>query len=88
VSGRVRVDSFRVARDFAARGAGLLRTARVFAEPLVVAGTLVPVLARNWTTTPLFAVHAGPNPPAPKVRVFIELARAVVSRLLPVGKGG
>jgi DNA-binding transcriptional LysR family regulator len=82
VSGRVRVDSFRVARALAARGAGIVRTARMFAEPLVASGALVPVLDRYWPTTPLHAVHAGPNPPAPKVRAFVELARAAVGKVL------
>jgi DNA-binding transcriptional LysR family regulator len=82
VAGRIRVDSVRVARDLAARGAGVVRTARIFAEPLVAAGALVPVLERYWPTTPLHAVHAGPNPPVPKVRAFVALARVAVGRVL------
>ncbi|HEY8072794.1 MAG TPA: LysR substrate-binding domain-containing protein, partial [Labilithrix sp.] len=82
VSGRVRVDSFRVGCALAARGAGIVRTARLLADPLVESGALVPVLERWWTKTPLHAVHAGPNPPPPKVRAFVELARAAVSERL------
>jgi len=89
VTGRVRVDSVRVARDLAALGGGIVRTARIFAEPLVAAGTLVPVLERYWPTTPLHAVHAGPNPPVPKVRAFVALAQAAVGKVLrSVGEAG
>jgi len=84
VSGRVRVDNFRLARDLAACGAGVLRAARILAEPLVHAGALVPVLERHWPRTPLYAVHAGPNPPPPKVRVFVDLAREAVGKKLRV----
>jgi DNA-binding transcriptional LysR family regulator len=83
VAGRVRVDSLRLARDVAAQGGGVVRTARIFAQPLVDSGELVPVLERYWIQTPLHAVHAGPNPPAPKVRMFIELARGAVGKVLP-----
>jgi DNA-binding transcriptional LysR family regulator len=82
VSGRVRVDSFRLARDLAASGAGVFRAARILAAPLVENGELVPVLQRYWPRTPVHAVHAGPNPPSPKVRVFIELARTAVAEAL------
>jgi DNA-binding transcriptional LysR family regulator len=82
ISGRVRVDSLRVARDIAARGVGIVRTARLVADPSVASGELVPILEKYWVKVPLFAVHAGPNPPPPKVRAFIELARAAVSRRL------
>jgi DNA-binding transcriptional LysR family regulator len=80
VTGRVRVDSFRLARDLAVRGAGIVRTARLMVQPLVASGTLVPVLERWWPKTPLHAVHAGPNPPPPKVRALIELTRDAVAR--------
>jgi DNA-binding transcriptional LysR family regulator len=80
VTGRVRVDSFRLARDLAVRGAGIVRTARLMAQPLVASGELVPVLERWWPRTPLHAVHAGPNPPPPKVRALIELTRVAVAR--------
>ena len=82
VSGRARVDSFRLARALAARGVGVLRAARFFAEPLVRTGALVPILERHWPETPLHAVHAGATPPPPKVRAFIELARGAVGRVL------
>ena len=83
VTGRVRVDSFRVARDLAARGAGILWVARSFARPFVEDGRLVPVLERHWTATPIFAVHASGTPAPPKIRAFVELAKAAVARLLP-----
>jgi DNA-binding transcriptional LysR family regulator len=83
VSGRVRVDSFRIARSLAARGVGVLRTASVFAEPLVDAGDLVPVLERYWWRTPIYAAHAGPNPPTPKVRAFLALVRTAAHAALP-----
>ncbi len=80
---RVRVDSFRVARDLAVRGAGIVRTARLLADPLVATGELVPVLERYWQKTPVYAVHAGPNPPSPKVAAFLELARRAARKVLP-----
>ncbi len=82
VSGRVRVDSFRLGRALAANGAGIIRLARVFAEPLVRTGELVPVLERYWPETPVHVVHTGATPPPPKVRVFIDLARTAVAKLL------
>ena len=83
VSGRLRIDNFRVARDAAAKGAGVVRVATVFAEPLVRSGALVPVLEKFWLPVPVFAVHAGPNPPLPRVRAFIEAARKAVEKALP-----
>lgn len=81
VTGRVRVDNFRVARSLAARGCGVLQTASVFARPLVEAGELVPLLERHWTKTPLFAVHARGSPAPPKIRAFIDLAKLAVARV-------
>lgn len=83
VSGRLRIDNFRVARDAAAKGAGVVRVATVFADPLVRAGALVPVLEKFWVPVPIFAVHAGPNPPLPRVRAFIEAAKKAVAKALP-----
>lgn len=83
VNGRVRVDSFRLARALAVRGAGVVSVARTFASPFVESGELVPILERHWTRTPIFAVHAGGLPPPPKIRVFIELAKSAVARVLP-----
>ena len=82
VGGRARVDSFRLARALAVRGAGVLRAARLFAEPLVASGALVPILERHWPETPVHAVHARGAPPPPKVRAFVDLARAIVGRVL------
>jgi hypothetical protein len=56
----------------------------VFADPLVATGELVPVLEPYWWSTPIFAGHGGPNPPAPKVRAFLALVREVARRALPL----
>jgi DNA-binding transcriptional LysR family regulator len=82
VAGRARVDNFRVARDLAAAGAGIVRVASVFADPLVARGDLVPVLEPHWLSVPVYAVHAGPNPPTPNVRAFIDAARTAVADTL------
>jgi DNA-binding transcriptional LysR family regulator len=83
VTGRLRVDSFRVARDTAARGAGIVNVTAVFAEPLVQRGELVAVLEHYWSRVDIVAVHAGPNPPVPRVRAFIEAARLATRAALP-----
>jgi DNA-binding transcriptional LysR family regulator len=82
VTGRVRVDSFRVGRALAAEGVGIMRTSRIFADSQVASGELVPLLERYWPKVPLFAVHAGPSPAPPKVRAFIDLAREVIGNRL------
>ena len=82
VAGRVRVDTFGLARELALRGVGVLRTAQIHAEALAQAGALVPVLERHWPRTPIFAVHAGANPPPLKVRAFVDLAKGAVARAL------
>lgn len=82
VAGRARVDSLRLARSLAAQGAGILRTARMFAEPLVTTGELAPVLERHWPKTPLHAIYRGASTPEPKVRAFLELLREAVPRAL------
>lgn len=79
---RVRVDSFRAARSVAARGAGVVRFAQMFAAPLLATGELVPVLERYWPRVTIHAVHASGNPAPPKVRVFVALAREAVRRAL------
>jgi len=83
VAGRVRVDSFRLARSLAVRGTGVVSSALVFARPFLDAGELVPILEKHWTKTPIYAVHAGGMPPPPKIRAFIELAKSAVARALP-----
>jgi DNA-binding transcriptional LysR family regulator len=83
VTGRLRLDNFRVARDAAAAGAGVLRTAAVFAEPLVARGELVPILERWWPSVPIYAVHARAKPAPPHVRVFVAAVREAISRALP-----
>lgn len=83
VTGRLRVDNFRVARDAAARDAGVLRTAVVFARPHAMRGELVPILERWWLRVPIYAVHAGPTPASPGVRAFIAAAKKAVARALP-----
>lgn len=83
VSGRLRVDSHRVARDAAAKGAGVVNVPTVFAEPLVASGELVPLMEPHWSWVDVFAVHAGPNPPTPRVRAFIDVARVAARAALP-----
>jgi DNA-binding transcriptional LysR family regulator len=83
VNGRVRVDSFRLARSLAVRGCGIVSSAYVFARALIEAGELVPILERHWTKTPIFAVHAAGSPAPPKIRAFIDLAKIAVARVLP-----
>jgi DNA-binding transcriptional LysR family regulator len=82
VAGRARVDSFRLARDLAASGAGIVRTAVMLAAPLVEEGLLVPVLEPYWVHTPIHAVHAGPNPPTAKLRALIALLKDAVPRVI------
>jgi DNA-binding transcriptional LysR family regulator len=82
VSGRVRVDNYRVARDAAVRGVGIVRLATIFAAPLVERGELAPLLERWWPRVPVYAVHAGPSPAPPSVRAFIDAARAASAGVL------
>lgn len=86
VAGRLRLDNLRVARDAAAAGAGVLRTAAVFAEPLVARGELVPILERWWPSTPIYAVHARAKPAPPHVRVFVAAVREAIARVLPADR--
>jgi DNA-binding transcriptional LysR family regulator len=81
VNGRVRVDSFRLARALAVRGAGIVACAKVFARPHVQAGDLVPILEKHWVDTPIFAVHARGSPPPPKIRAFIDMAKIEVAKV-------
>ena len=81
VTGRVRVDNVRLARALAVHGAGVVRTARIFGDVHVAKGELVPVLENQWPDTPIHAVHAGANPPSPKVRAFVEIARKMVGHV-------
>ena len=80
VTGRVRVDSFRLARSLAVRGAGIVSSALMYARPFIESGELVPILERHWTKTPIYAVHASGSPAPPKIRAFVDLAREVVAR--------
>lgn len=82
VNGRVHVDSFRVARDLAVMGAGIIWTARTFAAPFVEEGALVPILEKHWSTTPVYVLHASGTPAPAKIQAFVELARRVVPRAL------
>jgi DNA-binding transcriptional LysR family regulator len=82
VRGRARVDSFRLARDLAASGAGIVRTAVMLAAPLVAEGLLVAVLEPYWVRTPIHAVHAGSNPPPAKLRALLALLKDAVPRAL------
>ena len=82
VRGRARVDSFRLARDLAANGVGIVRTAVMLAAPLVAEGLLVPVLEPYWVRKPIHAVHAGANPPPAKLRTLLALLKDAVPRAL------
>jgi len=79
VSGRARVDSFRLARELAIRGVGILRTVEPFAAEAAASGELVPVLERGWIETPVHAVHAGGRRGTPKIRAFVAAVREAVS---------
>lgn len=81
VSGRIHVDTSRLACELAVRGAGVARGPSFLAAPYLASGDLVPVLRRYWPATPLHAVHGGPSPAPEKVRAFIERARLLFGRL-------
>lgn len=81
VTGRVRVDTSPLAVDLATRGVGIVRAARPLAAPHESSGALVPILEPYWPETVFHVVHGGPNPPPPKVRVFLELAKKVATSL-------
>ena len=79
VTGRARVDTSPLALELAVRGVGIVRAASPLADPFVSSGALVPLLEAYWPDTVFHVVHGGPNPPPPKVRVFIELAKKVAA---------
>lgn len=87
VSGRARVDSFRLARELAVRGVGILRTVEPFAAEAVADGRLVPILEDCWIETPVHAVHAGARQGTPKVRAFVAAVRAAVAATTIVRSG-
>lgn len=82
VSGRLRVNSYRLALKAAAAGLGIARLPTLVAAPLVKSGALVPLLQKHWDKNDLFAVHTAGRQAPPKIRAFIELVRAVMKRQL------
>ena len=82
VPDRLAVDSYALARTACAAGAGIARLPSLYAAQLVERGALVPVLERFWPRTTLFAVHAAGQPAPPKIRAFVEFARAAHRRQL------
>lgn len=82
VSGALRVDSYRLARDCAAVGLGVARMPSFFAEGLVGEGKLVPLLEKDWPKTTLYAVHAAGRPAPPKIRAFVAILREALKQNL------
>jgi DNA-binding transcriptional LysR family regulator len=80
VQGRVKVDSYRLARSAAVAGLGIARIPSTFAHATT---GLVPLLERYWPKADLFAVHGAGHPAPPKIRIFIEVLRAALKRQLP-----
>lgn len=85
VKGRLRVDSYRLARSAALSGVGVARIPDVFAQAYVANGQLVPVLEKYWPRTVLYAVHAAGQPAPPKIRAFVEMVRTGMKDILPAG---
>ncbi len=81
VTGRVRVDTSPLAVELAVRGVGIVRAASPLTGPMASSDALVPILEPYWPETAFHVVHAGPNPPPPKVRVFLDLAKKVAASL-------
>lgn len=82
VDGRLRVSSYRLARDAAAAGVGIARIPNVFARPFVDDGRLIPLLREHWQKNELYAVHMAGRPAPAKIRAFIELLRVAMKRHL------
>ncbi|HWO17286.1 MAG TPA: LysR substrate-binding domain-containing protein [Kofleriaceae bacterium] len=82
ITGRVRVNDYRIATATAAAGAGIVRLARFHAADRVAAGELVPVLEGDWPRVPVLAIHTSVSPAPTKIRAFIELAREAAARVL------
>jgi DNA-binding transcriptional LysR family regulator len=82
VSGSLHVDSPRLARSAAVAGAGIVRLPSTYARELVTSKALVPILEKHWPRTTLYAVHTAGHPAPPKIRAFIEMLRAVMSKKL------
>lgn len=87
VTGRVRVDTSPLAVELAVRGVGIVRAASPLSGPLASSAALVPILEPYWPETAFHVVHAGPNPPPPKVRVFLDLAKKVAASLFTSPRG-
>lgn len=83
VSGRLAVNSFRMAREAGLRGDGLLRLATFFVAADVEAGRLVPVLTRFWPRITIYAVSAGGRLAPARVKAFVDVLREVFAQGLP-----
>lgn len=83
VSGRLTVNSFRMAREAGLRGDGLMRVANFFVAADVEAGRLRPVLSSFWPRITLFAVSPGGRLAPTRVRAFIEVLREVFAQGFP-----
>lgn len=83
VSGRLAVNSFRMAREAGVRGDGLLRMASFFVAADVEAGRLVPVLSRFWPRITIFVVSSGGRLAPARVRAFTEVLREVFAQGFP-----
>jgi DNA-binding transcriptional LysR family regulator len=79
VADRLVADSYALARAACVAGAGIARLPSLYAAPFVETGALVPVLERTWQRMTLYAVHASGQPAPPKIRAFVELARAAMA---------
>lgn len=83
VTGRLAVNSFRMAREAGLRGDGLLRLATFFVAEDVEAGRLVPVLSRYWPKVTVYAVFPGGRLAPARVRAFIGVLREVFAKGFP-----
>ena len=82
VHGRLRVDSYRLARAAALAGVGIARIPDVFAKAAVESGDLVPILEKHWPRTVLYAVHTAGQPAPPKIRAFVDVLRSGMKQIL------
>ena len=86
---RLKANNVFAVRDAAAAGLGIAQLPLVVAEPLLVQGGLVPVLA-DWSlpTVPVHAVFASARYLTPKVRSFIDLAVEAMQQMSVAGPRG
>ena len=76
ITGRLVVDGFRVAREAAIRGLGVVRLAASFAEAAVDARKLVPILRPHWVRTPMWALYPGGRYAPARVKKMLELLKS------------